>query len=151
MTSLEISNGTRATKTPSDVNKAKMPPADVCLELLGFYFDYIHDQFHSIFHRPSLEEDVRMGKAPPLILYAIMALSARLVALPSHMPSLCRLARIQGSHCVLRSTMIAVSKSETEIVSGSLPTNFLSALILKRGANHTPMRAGNILISTVSL
>jgi hypothetical protein len=49
------------------------------MELLGLYFNFIHDQFHSIFHRPSLEEDVLQGTAPPIILYGIMALSARFV------------------------------------------------------------------------
>lgn len=70
-----------ASKQYLEAGKVRMPPAAVCLELLDLYFDYIHDQFHSIFHRPSLEEDVRLGRAPPVILYAIMALSARLVIL----------------------------------------------------------------------
>jgi hypothetical protein len=49
------------------------------MELLGLYFNFIHDQFHSIFHRPSLEEDVLQGTVPPILLYGIMALSARFV------------------------------------------------------------------------
>lgn len=49
------------------------------MELLYLYFDFIHDQFHSLFHRPSLEEDVLRGTVPPIILYGIMALSARFV------------------------------------------------------------------------
>lgn len=55
----------------------QLPPKAVCLELVELYFDYIHDQFHSLFHRPSFIEDVEKGRAPPVILFAILALSAR--------------------------------------------------------------------------
>ncbi|KFY98426.1 hypothetical protein V500_01667 [Pseudogymnoascus sp. VKM F-4518 (FW-2643)] len=54
-----------------------LPPPVICLELVELYFDFIHDKFHSIFHRPSLTEDVRQGVVPPVILFAIFALSAR--------------------------------------------------------------------------
>ncbi|KFY07074.1 hypothetical protein V492_07472 [Pseudogymnoascus sp. VKM F-4246] len=54
-----------------------LPPLALCLELVELYFDFIHDKFHSIFHRPSLTEDVRQGVVPPVILFAIFALSAR--------------------------------------------------------------------------
>jgi hypothetical protein len=57
----------------------QLPSMELCMELLGLYFSFIHDQFHSLFHRPSLEEDLRNGKVPPVILFAIMALSARFV------------------------------------------------------------------------
>lgn len=54
-----------------------LPRTELCLELVELYFDFIHDKFHSIFHRPSLTEDVRQGVVPPVILFAIFALSAR--------------------------------------------------------------------------
>lgn len=41
------------------------------------YFQYIHDTFHSIFHRPSLVEDVCSGTVPRVILLSIISLSAR--------------------------------------------------------------------------
>ena len=47
------------------------------MELVELYFDLIHDQFHSLFHRPSFMDLVRQRSAPPVILYAMMALSAR--------------------------------------------------------------------------
>lgn len=54
-----------------------LPPPELCMELVELYFDLIHDQFHSLFHRPSFIEDVRRGEAPRLILFAMMALAAR--------------------------------------------------------------------------
>jgi hypothetical protein len=58
-------------------NPVQMPPIPVCVELVHLYFDLIHDQFHSLFHRPSVIQDVEQGRTPPVILFAIMALSAR--------------------------------------------------------------------------
>jgi hypothetical protein len=46
-------------------------------ELVELYFKYIHDQFHSLFHRPSFMLDLHQGTAPLVIVYAMMALSAR--------------------------------------------------------------------------
>jgi hypothetical protein len=46
-------------------------------ELVGLYFDYIHDQFHSMYHRPSFIEDVVGDRVPEIVLFAIFALSAR--------------------------------------------------------------------------
>ena len=50
------------------------------MELVQLYFDYIHDKFHSLFHRPSMMEDVILRQAPPILLYGMLALSARLVS-----------------------------------------------------------------------
>lgn len=50
---------------------------DLCLELVDLYFDHIHDQFHSIFHKPTIIGDIRSGATPPVIIFAMMALSAR--------------------------------------------------------------------------
>jgi hypothetical protein len=65
---------TAARSSPQTV---ELPPISVCVELTHLYFDLIHDQFHSLFHRPSVIRDVEEGKAPPVILFAMMALSAR--------------------------------------------------------------------------
>ena len=54
-----------------------LPPRELLLELVELYFDLIHDQFHSLFHRPSFIEQVRKGTAPRVLLFAMMALSAR--------------------------------------------------------------------------
>jgi hypothetical protein len=54
-----------------------LPPRELCLELVELYFDLIHDQFHSLFHRPSFIELIRKGTAPRVLLFAMMALSAR--------------------------------------------------------------------------
>ena len=58
-----------------------LPSPEVCLELLGLYFEYIHDQFHSLFHRPSMEDDLAKGRVPRVILFSIIALAARFVGL----------------------------------------------------------------------
>ncbi|KLU90338.1 hypothetical protein MAPG_09301 [Magnaporthiopsis poae ATCC 64411] len=57
-----------------DVNSV---PMALRLDLVGCYFDYIHDQFHSLFHRPTFEEDVAKNRIPAILLLAVFALSAR--------------------------------------------------------------------------
>ena len=59
------------------LSERQLPPKALCLELVHLYFDFIHDQFHSLFHKPSVIEDVEAGRAPPVIIFAMMALSAR--------------------------------------------------------------------------
>lgn len=54
------------------------------LELVGLYFDYIHDQFHSMYHRPSFMDDVRNENVPELILFAMFALSCRFSVHKTH-------------------------------------------------------------------
>lgn len=56
---------------------AVLPPMPLRLDLVGLYFDYIHDQFHSIFHRPSFTRDVANDCTPSILLFAIFALSSR--------------------------------------------------------------------------
>ncbi|KAK2037061.1 hypothetical protein LZ31DRAFT_636276 [Colletotrichum somersetense] len=56
---------------------AALPSLPVRLDLVRLYFDYIHDQFHSLFHRPSFIEDALGDRVPHGILYGICALSAR--------------------------------------------------------------------------
>lgn len=55
----------------------RLPPLAVCLHLATLYFDYVHDQLHSIFHRPSFMADVAVEKISPVIMFAMIALSAR--------------------------------------------------------------------------
>lgn len=47
------------------------------LKLVELYFKYIHDQFHSLYHRPTFLEDVAHERVADVILFAIFALSAR--------------------------------------------------------------------------
>ena len=54
-----------------------MPSLVLCEELVNLYFRYIHDTFHSLFHRPSLIEDVRSGSIPQVLLLGIISLAAR--------------------------------------------------------------------------
>ncbi|KAL8349032.1 hypothetical protein RB598_002019 [Gaeumannomyces tritici] len=58
------------------VNIESLPMA-LRLDLVGCYFDYIHDQFHSMFHRPSFEDDVTKNRVPGILLLAIFSLAAR--------------------------------------------------------------------------
>jgi hypothetical protein len=46
-------------------------------ELVELYFDYIHDQFHSIYHRPSFIDDMINGRVKEIVLFAMFALAAR--------------------------------------------------------------------------
>lgn len=63
------------------VNDTALPPAAVCFHLATLYFDYVHDQLHTLFQKPAFMADMVMNKTPPVIMYAVIALSARLVKL----------------------------------------------------------------------
>ncbi|KXH33786.1 ZnF3 [Colletotrichum salicis] len=65
---------TRCETTP---HAAALPSLPVRLDLVRLYFDYIHDQFHSLFHRPSFIEDALGDRVHHGILFGICALSAR--------------------------------------------------------------------------
>jgi hypothetical protein len=54
-----------------------LPSTEVRQELTRLYFDYIHDQFHSMYHRATLMDDVENDRVPSIVLFAIFALSAR--------------------------------------------------------------------------
>lgn len=54
-----------------------LPPIPLRLHLVELYFDYIHDQFHSMFHRPSFTQDVASDRLPSILLFAMFALSSR--------------------------------------------------------------------------
>jgi Fungal specific transcription factor domain len=54
-----------------------LPPRPLCITLTELYFQYIHDTFHSIFHRPSVLEDVANGTLPDVLLFGIISLAAR--------------------------------------------------------------------------
>ncbi|KAH8897243.1 hypothetical protein GQ53DRAFT_791831 [Thozetella sp. PMI_491] len=58
------------------------PSYPLRLHLATLYFDFIHDQNHSIFHRPTFLEDLSHQRVPHSILCAIFALSARFSADP---------------------------------------------------------------------
>lgn len=57
--------------------KCTLPDQPLCTELVELYFDFVHDKFHSLFHRPSLIEDIRRRQVPENLIYGIFALSAR--------------------------------------------------------------------------
>lgn len=59
-----------------------LPSVALRLELVELYFDFIHDQFHTLFHRLSFTNAVAGDEAPPVILYGMLALSARSVLQP---------------------------------------------------------------------
>ncbi|EMD94150.1 hypothetical protein COCC4DRAFT_163610 [Bipolaris maydis ATCC 48331] len=54
-----------------------LPPLALRRELVDLYFDYIHDQFHSMYHRVSFLQDVMHDRVPAIVLLAMFALSAR--------------------------------------------------------------------------
>ena len=53
--------------------KYTLPNQPLCIELVELYFDYVHDKFHSLFHRPSLIDDIRRGATPEILIYGILA------------------------------------------------------------------------------
>jgi hypothetical protein len=79
-----------------------LPPLELCLELVELYFDLIHDQFHSLFHRPSFIEQVKKGTAPPVLLFAMMALSARFESTKSLCPASANTSQVLVKYSILK-------------------------------------------------
>lgn len=70
--------GENASSPGAETTQAhQLPPMELRLELVALYFEYIHDQFHCMYHRPSFVELVQRGRLPGIILFAIFALAAR--------------------------------------------------------------------------
>ncbi|KAH7125691.1 hypothetical protein B0J11DRAFT_312165 [Dendryphion nanum] len=66
-----------STPTTTCQDHHDMPLMPLRLELVNLYFDYIHDQFHSMYHRPSFTDDVANDRVPKVVLLAMFALSSR--------------------------------------------------------------------------
>ena len=69
-------------KSPSVENSdgpCDIPDQALCDELVGLYFDLIHDKQHILFHRPSFTAAQRRGESPLVLVYSIIALAARSV------------------------------------------------------------------------
>lgn len=59
-------------------HKSKLlPPTELCEELIGLYFRYVHVSFHVLFHKPSFLSAFKDGSLPRILLFAVMGLSAR--------------------------------------------------------------------------
>lgn len=73
-----MTHGTESLARYSNIDEVELPPYSLCLELVGIYFKYIHDTFHSLFHQPSLMEDVGTGDGlSRAVMLGIISLSAR--------------------------------------------------------------------------
>lgn len=55
----------------------RLPGMRMLLEITNLYFDYIHDVFHSLFHKATFLQDLMDGRVPPAILFAIVGLALR--------------------------------------------------------------------------
>ncbi|KAL7774108.1 hypothetical protein CFE70_005018 [Pyrenophora teres f. teres 0-1] len=66
----------QAVSAPSQCHQ-ELPPMALRRELVELYFDYIHDQFHSMYHKASFMDDVVNDRVPAIVLFALFALSAR--------------------------------------------------------------------------
>ena len=61
------------------VGGISLPPPAICYHLATLYFDYVHDQLHTLFQKPAFMTDMVMNKVPSVIMFAVVALSARYV------------------------------------------------------------------------
>lgn len=46
-------------------------------EMVNHYFDVVHDKHHSLFHRPTFENDLHNNHVPDVILCAVLSLGSR--------------------------------------------------------------------------
>jgi hypothetical protein len=63
------------TRAPDSVHI--LPPLDVRRELCDLYISHIHDKPHTLFHEPTLRQQVADGSVSRAILYGVMGLSVR--------------------------------------------------------------------------
>jgi hypothetical protein len=63
--------------SPPPTRHTRMPSPALCKELIKLYFRHIHDTFHSLFHQPTLLDELSRGTIPQVILLGIISLSAR--------------------------------------------------------------------------
>ncbi|KAI1623355.1 fungal-specific transcription factor [Exophiala viscosa] len=71
----EVASSADYQAAPSTSNG--LPSNALRIELVELYFRYIHDTFHSLFHRPSLVQDVIDETIPEVLLFGIISLSSR--------------------------------------------------------------------------
>lgn len=71
-----LQGGPSPPATPDLVNDT-LSSNELRRELIELYFDYIHDQFHCMYHRVTFMEDMSNGRISKLVLLAMFALSAR--------------------------------------------------------------------------
>jgi hypothetical protein len=64
-------------KTSPNQGHVDLPPRTLRRALVELYFDYIHDQFHSMYHKPSFMDNMISDRVPHVVLFAIFALAAR--------------------------------------------------------------------------
>lgn len=107
-----------------------MPPMAVRFHLANMYFDYIHDQLHTLFQKPAFMSDLAMGKIPPVILFAMIALAAR---------SAHDSARAQASHQLIDQCRF----SSHDFFAGTSPRS--------RGISYARKGAELLNVSEVSL
>lgn len=55
----------------------RLPELNHLLAIINLYFDYIHDVFHSLFHKATFIQDLVDGRISDTILYAIVGLALR--------------------------------------------------------------------------
>lgn len=55
------------------------PDQELITELVGIYFDLIHDKQHILFHPPTFTAEYHAGQAPSYLIWAMAALVSRLV------------------------------------------------------------------------
>lgn len=65
----------RSAETPTPSNNDG-PSVELQQELVRLYFLVVHDTHHSIFHRPTVEQQITDGEFPEVLLYSVMALGA---------------------------------------------------------------------------
>ncbi|KAK5046592.1 hypothetical protein LTR84_007353 [Exophiala bonariae] len=81
---LDVRTNSSASPTAADYElgrcqsiSTQLPSRPLCIELVGLYFRYIHDTFHSLFHQPTVMQEVADGTIPKVHLFAMISLAAR--------------------------------------------------------------------------
>ena len=59
------------------IEDVQFPPKTVCLHLATLYFDYVHDQLHTLFHKPTFMAEVTQDRMSSGLMLAVIALAAR--------------------------------------------------------------------------
>ncbi|KAF2151514.1 hypothetical protein K461DRAFT_328734 [Myriangium duriaei CBS 260.36] len=119
------------------------PDRNTVEHLLNLYVQHIHDRPHTLFHLPSLRDAVCHGGACKAVLYAIMALGARLSTYDE--------LRTRSCHYAARSRELLKQKMETVSIENVQAGILIAEYAGQEGSRSTEALYFSLAIRTAQL
>ncbi|KAI9679753.1 MAG: hypothetical protein M1817_004767 [Caeruleum heppii] len=74
---VKIDQSSRGDACPLREGEESLPAKDIALHLANVFFDCLYGQTFHVLHKPTFMRDLQAGTAPPVLILAICAVSAR--------------------------------------------------------------------------